>query len=187
MILIMEGHDKAGKTTIAEALSKQISYPIFKDPRRKQIIKHNDTSAAVQAGLLLANFMHCTKPDIILDRFYPSEIVYSQVLNRKTNIWDLWKTDRIMANTEARIILCYKSNIKQKDEIHNIEILKQVKDKYFEFANKTKCNTLMLDTTDEGINAQIQKILDWIYKDYNSKLVKFLFGDKEKDGEENGI
>ena len=162
MIIIFEGHDKAGKSTIAKTLSTQLDYPIFNDPRRKQIINHHDTTAAVQAGLLLANFMYCTKPNIILDRFYPSEIVYSKVLGRKTDIWDLWKTDRIMASAKTRIILCYKSTIDQIDEIHDIETLKQVRKGYFEFFGRTKCEKLMLDTTDKNLNKQINKIIKWL-------------------------
>ena len=79
MILILEGADLVGKTTLAKELSQRLCIPqtgiwIDLDNPKPSIISVSKT-----LKLLVQN----SKPDIIFDRFFISEWVYSKLNNRE--------------------------------------------------------------------------------------------------------
>lgn len=74
-MIIIEGADGTGKTTVGEALSECLKAPLI----------HSPSGAAIQDKMqwvLSMLNLHCARPDklVIYDRFYFSEFVYGPIL-----------------------------------------------------------------------------------------------------------
>ena len=79
MIIILEGADLTGKTTLANRLSTRLQLPIV---RPWIYLAHPKPSVLSVAKTLHLLFSHI-HPDIIYDRFFFSEYVYARVLGRE--------------------------------------------------------------------------------------------------------
>lgn len=94
MIVIFEGVDGAGKTTLAREVSKRMNMPVYKPPSRDP----GEVNAAMSQaeddgawGVIFSLAGWYTDVDIILDRAYPSEYAYGIAFDRKidTRLWSL--------------------------------------------------------------------------------------------------
>lgn len=163
MIIIFEGPDNSGKTSIAKALSAGIGIPYFKySVINKNNFVHGSPDAILESGyfsLLLLSQMK--GGDIIIDRHYPSEYAYGQVVRKKRNIKALRKTDDVCASIkEHLIVVCYKDtdNFKEDDFVKK-KYYKALKNEYIKFAKKfTRANVLLLETSDENLAKQLDAI-----------------------------
>ena len=79
MIIILEGADLTGKTTLARHLSTTLTFPIV---RPWIHLAHPKPSIISVAKTLHQLFEHI-QPDVIYDRFFFSEYVYAAVLGRE--------------------------------------------------------------------------------------------------------
>lgn len=82
MIIIIEGIDRVGKTTLANKLQKELNYPIFKDLPKyiNTDFKNSDVNTA-KIDLLINLFENNIIKDVILDRGHFTEYVYG-IVNR---------------------------------------------------------------------------------------------------------
>jgi thymidylate kinase len=159
-IIIMEGHDMAGKTHIAETLSKQLSIPIVKIQRHEKWF--DPMVDLVYAGETHVQLAEQTGYSFIYDRLYPSEYAYSRAYSRTTSHEKIMSIDERYAKMGALIVVCYKDpKAYQKDDKDIIDVSKYdaLTKWYTEFKKITKCKYLMLDTTDENLEKQIETIL----------------------------
>src|SRR5450432_2856252 len=78
MIIILEGADLTGKSTLANRLSTLLQFPIV---RPWIYLAHPKPSVLSVAKTLHQLFRHI-HPDIIYDRFFFSEYIYAQILGR---------------------------------------------------------------------------------------------------------
>lgn len=162
-IVIFEGHDMVGKTTISKALSTHLDIPIVKVERN-----HKWTDPLVE--LMYGCEVHCqtaeqTGYDFIYDRLYPSEYAYSRALGRLTSHEQILKLDERYAALGTTIVVCFKSPAAYQDDdkaIIDVSYYTALTEWYKEFAKITKCKVLMLDTTDENLEAQLKAITDKI-------------------------
>lgn len=123
MRIIIDGNDGVGKTTLAKRIAKDLDIKSYihltnKDPKdfifyRTLLDKHN----------------------VIFDRSFLSEPIYSQVLNRKSEIG--LREINLLANIAKEnnyvIIICHSADkIYSKGEYSEIVKNEKVIDKYFE-------------------------------------------------------
>ena len=101
MIIIIEGPDGSGKTTLAEKFSKQTGYPIEHRSKPK-----NEEEKA----LMMGEYLHIAKSsrNIILDRCWYSEMVYGKVMRDKSHIdfVQMYELERALDSHGAIIIYC---------------------------------------------------------------------------------
>jgi hypothetical protein len=113
-LIIIEGPDASGKTTLARYIANKHQSPVF----------HSTWTPRLASGIydymsnVLDNAEWCLKnlnaPYYILDRGWPSETVYAPVFKRSFTTGDLWERSK---NLGAINILClgnierYKQNI----------------------------------------------------------------------------
>ena len=79
------GPDMTGKSNIAAALSSDLNIPVFKNTSEwKTKLSGEDyfVNLLKFGGPFLMDFMKQTDVDVILDRFYPCELVYAEAFNR---------------------------------------------------------------------------------------------------------
>ena len=161
-IIIFEGHDKVGKTTIAEALSRQQQIPIFKLQRDKKwfdpyvVSKYGDE--------MLLQFLEQTKYSIILDRCFPSQYAYSKVHDRAFDEGLLFEYDKRYSNLNTFIIYCYKNKKAYlKDEIIDVSNYPKLTKQFNLFFKMSKCKILKVNTTNQNLVKQLDRINSFIY------------------------
>lgn len=164
-IIIFEGHDMSGKTTIAKQLSAKLNIPYF---------KHNKNGAwwdpivsLLYSSEPILQLIEQTGMNIIIDRFHGSEYAYSKAFNRQSLPEIVQKIDNRFAEMNAKIIICEKDSIAyQEDDGHIAPVDKydSIKEAYRDFARHSACDVLILDTTTETLDLQIEQICQFCMK-----------------------
>ena len=168
-VVILDGPDGCGKTNIADRLVDFIHAPVFKNKGEWANFSEKDNgffkNCLAYSHTHLLEFIEQTGYSVIFDRAYPSEFVYSAIFNRETD-WDALRwCDEKCAQLGTKIIVPLRSNyggiIDQFDFV-NEEILLKAHDKYLEFLDWTKCETLHLNVDDEDLDREIDEILPFL-------------------------
>ena len=76
MIIIVEGIDRVGKTTLCNILSKELDIPIYKHSQKVMQYSAMDNVNETDKMLQLLDICDITDIDIIFDRFHFSDYVY---------------------------------------------------------------------------------------------------------------
>lgn len=162
-LIIFEGHDMVGKTTIAKALAKQLKLPVLKVVKSN---KWHDTLIDLLYGVEIhVQTAEQTGLSVIYDRLFPSEYAYAKAYSRPTVEEKIFEYDRRMAALGAKIIVCYKTPESwQEDDQGMIETEKYQKlfEAYNEYYQKSSCDFLFLDTSDENLEDQLNQIKAFI-------------------------
>lgn len=155
----MEGADMMGKTSIGAALSNKLDVPIVKMTRSEKWFDP-------MIDLMYAGETHCqlaqqTGYDFIYDRLFPSEYAYSRAYQRSTSHEKIISIDARYAKMGALVVVCFKDpKAYQEDDKGIIDVAKysQLTEWYKEFKKLSKCEVLMLDTTEENLEDQLKQI-----------------------------
>lgn len=154
-VIILEGVDKTGKSTISEKLLKKVPGAILIKQNRKEL------SNLKQIFLEMCLTLEKLPGDgpIILDRFYPSQMVYS-ILRNEEDITDkfYYNIEEFMLNhkeLEFEIVYCTADNstlekrfIKDKEEYIKQDQINLLKTRYEHFLNKTQLKVTVFDSSD---------------------------------------
>ena len=181
MIVVVEGIDRVGKTTLVNKLVKA-GFINLKDEFiiNEFVEKFDDYSIGkcesfVQAAKNLEEQGH----NVVIDRLHLTEYVYGTIRNRGVNEQAVWAMDMILTNLDA--ILCYvrPSNI----EISNNEagINQEKYDEMFEFA--TKLSSIRRVVTDyNNLYEAFDKIM-FFTKSYDFYFASPFFNDEQIERE----
>ena len=166
-VIIFEGPDKSGKTTIAKELAKRYNISYFKNYSEQSnfVDKSFTQSAFIEANYLIniLNQVEIKNNTIILDRHMPSEYAYSKTFGRKTNESLIWEYDEKFLKYSTVIIYCYKNDYSEyTDEVVDMNQVNKLKKYYDEYLDKTKLKTLKLETSNEDLSSQINEIHKFI-------------------------
>lgn len=181
MIVVVEGIDRVGKTTLVNKLVKA-GFIKLKDEFiiNEFVEKFDDYSIGkcesfVQAAKNLEEQGH----NVVIDRLHLTEYVYGTIRNRGVNEQAVWAMDMILTNLNA--ILCYvrPSNI----EISNNEAgLNQEKyDEMFEFA--TKLSSIRSVVTDYNHLDEAFDTIMFFAKSYDFYFASPFFNDEQIERE----
>lgn len=114
MILIIEGSDLVGKTTLAKRIAKLNSWPIIKTRWSLRGNPEIETRAMADSTLRI---LHATRPDVIFDRIYFSWWAYGAALGH-----EVWYMPELIEDfggiVDARLILltATEAEIRQRYE-----------------------------------------------------------------------
>ena len=165
-IIMFEGPDSSGKSSIAKALSKHLNIPYYKNSMERNQKRKGQTKIMTEFAVpYLFNFLEQVQSEFIMDRNYPSEFCYGQVEKRDIDLEMIRILDDWFSTAfDSCIIICYKSKYENfEDETTPQENLNALIEKYKEFSNWTHCeHVLFLDTTDANLNNQINRILEFL-------------------------
>lgn len=165
MILIFEGCDQTGKSTIASSLSMSTGIPLFKfslehekNPNWLNMLEYsNEMLMQLLESRIIDN--------LILDRFIASEYVYAQVFREgKTNLPKIIELEKRLANLGAKVIYCFKPNNINVDKPHDgvqvnpsqYRLIHHYYEEYLYYFSA--CEFAWLDTTDENTFSQVNQI-----------------------------
>lgn len=165
----IEGPDMCGKSEIARELANQLSAAYFKNSGEwGPDLRSSDyfENLLLYGGTLMTDLLCQIRPHVVLDRYYPSEFVYSSVFGRKTNMQVLEKIDRSFAAAGGKHVICRRKSYEGiNDDLHSYvdsEMLRQLDVKYSDFTDWTKCPVMTLWVDDENLGREINEILAWI-------------------------
>lgn len=162
MIIIFEGVDNTGKTSIAKALANRYYLSYFKNESQDVFFRNNSREFAFIEANYLFNLMrqtHLAKEPLILDRHMPSEFVYSKVYNRPLDLDRIFHVDKKLSKLNAGIIYCYKDSFEDfEDKFVDKTHLNKLKEAYEEYFEKTAMKVLRLNTTNEDLETQLSEI-----------------------------
>jgi len=169
MMLSIEGPDMCGKSEIAKELSRRLQHTYYKnsgewsaDLRSTEYFKN----LLLYGGTLMTDLLCQIRPDVVLDRYYPSEFAYSKVFKRETDISVLERIDKKFAESGGRHIICRRKSYKGlKDDLHDYvdsSLLEELDSAYEDFALRTNCPVLTLWVDDEDLEREMKDIFLWI-------------------------
>lgn len=166
-IVILEGSERTGKTNIAAALSKRTGIPIFKAQVQKKFFM-GDRSQFLPflrfGETTLADFLEQTGTSVILDRNWPSEIVYSEYFNRATDTDVTKMLDEAYARMGALIVVCtrlegYAGRVDEDDPTIKEEQITAIDRLYKRRVSQLKTRKMFLDTSDEDLDRELREII----------------------------
>ena len=157
-VIIFEGIDNTGKTTIAKALAHETLIPYFKNPREKQAVLNGEFDIESRNGVMLMDFLKMTGHPVIMDRNYASEYAYGKGLRDKCDDESIRRFDDTYSEIGTLIVYCSKENHVPNDDWLRNDQAQEVIRWYEDFLSWTKCWVLRLDTSDEDIFRQLRTI-----------------------------
>lgn len=168
-IIIFDSPDGCGKTEISKALSADLKIPYYKFPNEGLLWKRDQFKNMLAFGEpVLVELLKQSKADLILDRGYPSEWVYSKVFGRETDDDLLEIIDKEFARLGAYIIIPVRHNYENSraDDLVPQNKLQELHDCYMEFSKWSRCNTIVVyvDSLDNNLNKELEAIkneLNW--------------------------
>ena len=115
----------------------------------------------------MTQFIEQTNVSVILDRWMGSDYMYDKLFNRHSDMNKILDIDKRLAKLNAVIIICYKQpKYYTKDEkdskLFKQEEYSKMTALYKKYAKISNCRILMIDTSDENLDKQLNKIIAFI-------------------------
>ena len=130
MIIIVEGIDRVGKTTLCNKLSKELSIPIYKHNNEQFSYSRMDNDNETDKMLQLIDLYSILDGDLIFDRFHISDLVYGTML-RNYNMQSAGinykliddRLSNLCFGQEAILILVKPTNIEKSSHEHGADLV----------------------------------------------------------------
>jgi len=158
-VIIFEGHDRSGKSTIAKALGEELGIPIYKAQRDKHWWDPMVNISYFTEGI--TQFIEQTGISVILDRWMPSDYMYSKLFDRDISYRKIFELDERFAKMNAKLIICYKDPDKYIVDTEDFEFVKpemytEMTRLYHEYAEQSKIkNIIFLNTSSQILEKQL--------------------------------
>ncbi len=173
MNFIVDGPDGVGKTEIAKEMSHRYMFDYFK--MNSEI--DNWQGKKFKEELLFGErrqmqLIHQLGIEMVQDRGYPSEWVYSRVLGRETDDGFLYDVDSFYAAHETLIVMPLMRNydLARKDDLVERPLLERLHDTYLDFEEWTECHVVKMYVDELGfsINAEMAFLEDELKRTWPS-------------------
>lgn len=155
-VLLFEGSEKVGKTTLARKLSKFIGVSYFKScPPSTQEVTGNYEDIAFNNIKLIYDLLKTTQTPLIIDRLLASQFVYGTVMRGKTDVRKIKMYDKLFARQLNAVIVYCECNLKnnerrfKKEKIIAFDKVDKLKEKFHEYLKFTKCKKIIVNTDKE--------------------------------------
>ena len=177
MLIILEGIDCSGKAVIGELILKNLPGCFF----MKHGSKPKDSSDAEILGLkntynimyhIYADFLEAQNKHLLVDRFYPSELVYSKPMRgyeaSDDPYYRIFETEIQNANHRTVIIYVYATPeilagrmLERGDDFIKADQIPLILDRYAGFINNTQLEVIPIrnELTLEEMTCQIKEQL----------------------------
>ena len=161
MLIIFDGPDNCGKTSIAKLISKIETIRYFKHQGVTKLNFRDPNVALVSEcnELYSLDLIKTLNMNVLIDRHYPSDFVYGHIYRNRSE-YSLRKVDEFMSNiVNHLIVICYKDALVPKiDNFVPDADIKVITDRFKYFYEWSHSRVLLLNTTDQNIMKQVEAI-----------------------------
>lgn len=148
MIIVLEGIDGVGKSTLAAALSQRTGIPVYTCPRTPmegQSVAESQAEDRAAIGMALT-----LGADVIMDRSFPSEWVYGRVHEREFDDVLTLELDQSVARAGGIGVLLGFSDLadawsRMDGHIGDPELLRDLHEHYEEYVHRSSMGWVRLD------------------------------------------
>ena len=182
-MIIVEGIDRVGKTTVAKKISEALNIKIFNNPYMNQKwidIKENDGKVKVKKAGPWNMFANVERMNVLLsfieqfdcenfvaDRFHLSEYVYGIYDRSYMNLDAFLQIDERLAKLGAIIIYVKPKDIKWSSEQHGSDLSEHFQT-FERMIKMTKCKVIECDH--DTLDSVVDKLKDEVGIYYDSNL-----------------
>ena len=168
MIIIVEGIDRVGKTTLANNISKKYGLKIYKhigDFRYCNMDNENETDKILQ----ILEIIRISKIDIIFDRLHFTDFVYG-CIERNYDFCEALKNKMkienfLVNNIDTKLIYMNPVNINIANKMHGKNL-----NWHYTFMNELYKESIIEDKISIDYNSDINEIIDnWIKSKESAK------------------
>lgn len=171
-LIVFVGHDNSGKSSIIRELVKYVDFQSLKLDldlnKSSRSVSKDDLrlQRAVSYDVQLQFLEKLDNLNLIFDRGHPCEYAYAKTFDRLFDEEQVFYFDSRCKKLNCLIVYCYKDKeFYQDDDEDKItgDKYDSLKKYYEEFLEKTSCNVLKLNTSDQNVKNQIDQIIKEIY------------------------
>jgi len=161
------GVTKSGKSTLINKLSKKLKIPSY-DGRIPKELKPFQRELVMSDMRCIYDLESRLGFDLILNRSWISEVVYSKVLNRAEMPDHYVKKYDLLWSKFSIVIYCYadfkliEKRLFEKNDLRDIKLIKylpQLHAEYLKFFETSKIEVVKIDTTHDAEEKSVKKIL----------------------------
>lgn len=166
MLIIVEGIDRVGKTTLINLIHKKINFPIYRHVGRRDFSKI-DNDVETDKFMQILEICKLSDSNIIFDRFHWSDFVYG-CLQRNYNevnaVINKSAVEDFLQKLHAVIILVKPTDIASSSKQHGVDLTKheQLFEYVFDISNLNKfvCTYENLEDAVNWVCSELQKTID---------------------------
>jgi hypothetical protein len=137
LIVVVEGPDKVGKSTIVDHLRRKLGLQVFKSSTSPL---YGQTLAVSQAeDVITMRMLEALRPNMLFDRFFPSEYAYGLACERDIDVETLLRLDRQLARLE-HVCLYVDHEPYAEDPDVPVDTWHAVRDAYESWMRVSVCN-----------------------------------------------
>jgi dCMP deaminase len=148
MIILVEGADYTGKSTLCAQLSQRLNMPVFK-PGESPLLGQEVAQSQAQDSIMM-DLIEQVPMDLILDRFFPSEFAYGLAYDRVFDKELIKEFDmRMLFLDVVPVMLLHGKDIpfeRDQDGLCDREKIVKVNEAYSKYAHDSNSNWLVLDS-----------------------------------------
>ena len=168
MLILVEGVDKSGKSSLIKELSQLLNYPIIKNsykPRERS----PEFIAGVYAGIY-RSLLSCYTGDIILDRSHITEVVYGRVIRDYDALliknWYIFEQNHLQSKAVLFYMTASEDRLKERFERENEEYVKvgqirRLQAAYSKYIGLSSLSTFQL-SSENSMSYNLAKAIDFI-------------------------
>lgn len=119
MLIIVEGVDRVGKTTLCSMLKEKIGFPVF---RLDTLYGIKDYRLNCEVNNCICQIEEVTSTDMVLDRYIMSEFVYGFYDRNRDGVEEYHRILGRMANLNTLLIFVRSMDIKESSRQHGKDL-----------------------------------------------------------------
>lgn len=190
MIVILEGLERTGKTTVAEILENNFGFVSFKDHNHLMEMDSSSIANRLDATLSMITALDKANIDVVLDRFHLSELIYATYYRgyNRTNFQHIKYIDEVLSHLNTKLVLLertvdddYEEDFPDNGYFQNIAMMQ--KDFRYEVDKSYIKNKMTCNTSENGFY-DIAKDIANSSKKYDFYLASPFFNDEQIKREE---
>lgn len=190
MIVILEGLERTGKTTVAEILENNFGFISFKDHNHLMEMDPSFIANRLDATLSMITALDKANVDVVLDRFHLSELIYATYYRgyNRTNFQHIKYIDEVLSHLNTKLILLERTVDDDYEEVFprkcSAEIIAAMQKDFRYEVDKSYIKNKMTCNTSENGFYDIAKDIVNSSKKYDFYLASPFFNDEQIKREE---
>lgn len=191
MIVILEGLERTGKSTIAEILETKYNFVSFKDHNHLMEMDCSFIANRLDATLSMITALDKLNIDVVLDRFHISELIYGTYYRgySRANFQHIKYIDEVLSHLNTKLVLLERTVDEKYEEVfprnRDAEIITAMQKDFRYEVDKSYIENKVTYNTSETSFYDIAEDIVNTSKKYDFYLASPFFNDEQIKREES--